>query len=120
MAKKTVAGTPADPTIDFATLELVDGTKLKLAFDFDSIARVEEETGLSLMVGITWTQLTVRQLRALLYASALIAQPDATLASMTKHINVRNQQRICEALVNAWLKSTPEPGEDADPPQPKA
>lgn len=122
MKSKTVAGTPADQTIDFALLKLVDGTEFKLAFDFDAVARVEDETGLSLMVGITWTQLTMRQLRALLYASALLAQPKVKLEELTKHIHIRNQKLICEAIADAWLKSIPEtkPGDDADPPQPKA
>lgn len=122
MKNKTVAGTPADPTLDFVSLTLIDGTKFKLAFDFDSVARVEDETGLSLMVGINWTQLTMRQLRALFYSSALLAQPDITLDGITKYIHIRNQKLICEAIAEAWLKSIPEakPGDDADPPQPKA
>jgi hypothetical protein len=120
MKSKTVAGTPADPTLDFVSLELVDGTKFKLIYDFDALARAEEITGISLLFGVNWGAISAPQLRGILFASVLKAHPETKLEDLTKHINLRNHARLTIAIKDAWINSIPDAEPDADPPQPKA
>src|SRR4051812_13615933 len=64
MSKKTnVAGTPADPTVRYTPLTLGPKT-YQLAYDFDALARAEEMTGLSLLVGVNWSHIGAKQIRA--------------------------------------------------------
>ena len=106
MSQETVAGTTADPTIKFVPLKLGD-KEYKLCFDFDSIAIAEERTGMSLLAGVNFTNLGVRRIRAMLYASALKANPEVTLKEFTPHIKLTNIAKIQVALADAWVESMP-------------
>jgi len=119
MARKTVAGTPADPTTGFVDLEL-DGKAFKLAFDFDAVAEAEDKAGVSLLIGVDWRNLRVRQLRGLLYAAALKAQPDTKIEDLTKYIIPRYTTAIVNSLVEAWIAATPDRDTDENPPTPAA
>ena len=132
MPEETVAGTPADPTLDFTELKLGKKT-YKLIYDFDAIARAEELTGLGLLAGIDWRNIGVRKVRGMLYASMLFAHPEialddqtvkATLKELTKQITPWTIGRIENALHETWISSTApkkENDEDAEnPPTPAA
>lgn len=114
MPKKNIAGTAADPTVRFTPLTL-NGQTYQLAYDFEAIAQAEELTGLSLLVGVNWSQIGVRQIRAMLYASLLKAQPKITLDDLTPLLTVRNIAPIERALAAAWVESTPDPEKKDEP-----
>lgn len=114
----TVAGTPADPTVRFVPLKL-GGTTYQLCFDFDAIAKAEEMTGMNLLFGVDWSKVNVVRTRAMLVACMLKAQPDITPEKLTKYITHRNMPRIQNALIDAWVNSTPDEDEEENPPQPE-
>jgi hypothetical protein len=114
---ETVTNTTADPTIQFTSLTLGDKT-YKLLYDFDAIATAEAVTGMSLLVGVDWSHIGVRQIRAMLYASAKKAHPDVTLDEFTPFITPVNITRIERALVDAWVKNTKQV-EPENPPMPE-
>ena len=117
MPSETVAGTTEDPTIQFTELTLGNKT-YKLCYDFDAVAKAEALTGMALLAGVDWTNITLPRIRAMLYASALKADPKVTLGEFTKHITHRNILRIQIALADAWTESTPEKDEPENPPKP--
>jgi hypothetical protein len=119
MELNTVAGTTADPTLHFTEVKL-SGKTYKLIYDFDAVAKAEALTGLPLLVGVDWSKINAQRIRAMLYASVLVAHPEIKLSDITKLITVRNLPRIERALVDAWVSSTPDPDEEINenPPQP--
>lgn len=128
MPEETVAGTPADPTLEFTplTLKVKRETKnYKLIYDFDSIAKAEEITDMPLLIGVNWRRIGVKQIQAMLYASMVKAQPDITMAEIKSLITVPNVPVIERALAQAWISSHAEEDEEAkpeetpNPPQPE-
>jgi len=126
MPDETVAGTTADPTIKFIPLTLGKKTYL-LCYDFNAVAQAEALTGMALLAGVDWTNITALRLRAMLYACALRAQPDVQLNDFTPHIRHKNMSKIQASLFDAWTASTPEDDEEnasaqndsaQNPPQP--
>lgn len=111
MSEQTVAGTTADPTLEFTKLE-INGKTYDLIYDFEAIAQAEEETGIPLLVGVNWRRIGVRQIRAMLYASMLKAHPAVTTKMITPWIVPKNIPLITTALADAWMSSTPEIKED--------
>jgi hypothetical protein len=89
-------------------LEL-DGVTYLLTYDFEAVVTAEEATGIALLVGVNWTNVGVKRIRAMLYASMLAEQPKITLEEITRLINFNNILKIEEALVLAWRSPTPEP-----------
>lgn len=114
----SVAGTGADPTVEFAELE-VGGTKYKLAYDFNAIAEAEALTQCNLLQGVAavvrGTALTAVQLRGLLYAALHKAQPLLSLAAAGKLVRIDTVAEIREAIQEAYLKSLPGKGKVKDP-----
>lgn len=117
--QNTVAGTPADPTLAFTDLKLGNKT-YKLCFDFDAIAIAEEISGMPLMAGVNFSNVGVKRVRAMLYASALKAQPEVTLKEFTRYITPVNIKKIEKALLEAWVacveKEETEEGENPTEP----
>ena len=113
MIQITDSNTPADPTIQFTGLKLGSKT-YQLCFDFDAIARAEEITGMPLMAGVDFSAVGVKRLRAMLFASALKAQPEVTLQEFTRFINPVNVPKIERALVAAWIASVKEEEEQTE------
>lgn len=111
MARKSVAGTGADPVIEFVDLE-VDGKVYKLCWDFNAIAKAESaEKDLNLMHGIATVMLNgmnVRELRGLLWGAVSLAQPKMTLEDAGRLIRIDTMPDIREALIRAWNASLPE------------
>jgi hypothetical protein len=125
---ETVAGTPADPTIQFVPLTLGKKT-YQLCYDFDAVAKAEDMTGLPLLAGVDWRNISIRRIAAMLYASALKADPDVTLAEFKPLIKHGSIGKIQIALAQAWVEnqgdeeeSTASQSEDSteNPPVPDA
>lgn len=112
----TVAGTPADPTARFTTLE-IGGKTFKLCYDFEAIAKAEELTGMALLFGVDWSHIDARRMRAMLCAAMLKAQPDTKPEQLTKFFTHQNVLKIQNAIIDAWLNSTPEAKDDDEDPQ---
>ena len=119
MAKRTVAGTGADPVIQFANLEL-DGATYPLAYSFDAIAEAENIAGCNLLTGLENLQnLTALQLRGLLYAAMIVADPEITLKRAASLIRLDTITKVTNAMAEAYRLSMPDNKQvprEADPP----
>lgn len=117
---KSVAGTPADPLVEFAPLE-IDGQTYHLAYDFNAIAEAEKIADCNLLQGIAAVLLngmTAAQLRGLLYAALLKAQPKTTLSQAGALVRIDTMPDIREALLRAYNASLPEAKKMiSDPPE---
>ena len=115
-SKKTVAGTAADPTIRYAKLK-IEGETYSLAFDFNALATAESMTGLNLMQALrSLDDLSVSQLRALLYAALLKAQR-ITVQEAGEILNLRNIPAVTRAIGEALKNSLPEESENPQEPE---
>ena len=111
--QRSVAGTPADPTLHFAKLELDDETYL-LAYSFNAIATAENVAGCNLLGGLeNLTDLTARQLRGLLYAAMAVANPKVTIEQAGELIRLDTITPVTTALAEAYRLSMP--AKKADP-----
>ena len=112
MAKKTVAGTAADPTIQFATLKAGE-REIPLAYSFNSIAEAERVAGCNLLEGLdNLESLTALQFRGLLYAAMRVADPKVTIEQAGDLIHFGNTGVIASALAQAYRLSMPEKKKD--------
>jgi hypothetical protein len=118
VAKKTVATASADPTVRYTKVEL-NGAVYSLAYDFESIAIAEDLTGMEILIGVNWSKINARRLRAMLFASLLKAQPEITLEETGKLITVGNLSRIEAGLVDSWMRSNPDPADEPTPTEPE-
>jgi hypothetical protein len=117
MAKRSVAGTAADPTVEYVPIEL-SGSTWKLAYDFNAIAEAESITGCNLLQGVGGVLLhtmTATQFRGLFYAALRRAHPEITIHQAGLLMTIENMADIREALLKAYGVSMPE--RQADPPQ---
>ena len=117
MPENTVAETTANPTVEYVPLTLGKQT-YQLCYDFDAIAKAEDITGMPLLLGVNWYEMKSRELRALLYAAALKAQPDVKLNEFTKYIRPTYTGAIVDALVKTWAASN-QKEDDENPPTPE-
>jgi hypothetical protein len=116
MPKRSVAGTAADPTIQFAKLEL-DGETYKLAYSFNAIALAESVSGCNLLEGLrNLSNLSAGQLRGLFYAALSVADPKITIEQAGALIAVDATHSITDAIVEAYILSMPKKKEQ-DPPE---
>ena len=110
MARRpTVAGTAADPTIEFAKLK-VDGKEYRLVYDFNAIAEAEDICGCNLLQGMfrMGGEWSAKQIRGLLYAALRIAQPEITLEQVGDLVRLDTLVSIPTALIEAYNLSMPE------------
>ena len=113
--KRSVVGTAADPTLQFADLE-IEGVKYKLAYSFQAIAEAEHLAGCNLLSGLeNLADLSARQLRGLFFAALSIAHPKVTIAEATQLIRVESILPITLALAQAYNLSIPD--KKTDPPE---
>ena len=118
MAKRTIAGTEADPTIRFAKLK-IDGNTYSLTFDFNALALAESMTGLNLMQALrSLDNLSVSQTRGLLYASLQKSHPKMTVSEVGGLLNFKTIPLITDALSEAIISSLPETEENPQQPEP--
>jgi hypothetical protein len=109
MAKqRSVAGTKDDPTIQFADLT-INGQSFRLCYSFNAIAIAESAAGCNLLRGLeSLTDLSATQLRGLLYAALLVAQPEMTVEDAGRLIRLDTINPITAALAEAYSLSLPE------------
>jgi hypothetical protein len=111
---KTVSGTKEDPTVPFVPLTL-KGIEYKLCYSFNALAKAEALTGLNMFQGLDLKALNITQLRAMLWATLLTAQPDMTLEDVGDLIASPTHCNLAlTALAAAWTASMPKP-EAPDP-----
>jgi len=104
---KTVAGTSADPTIQFATLK-VGEESYPLAYSFNSIAEAEHVAGCNLLGGLeNLGELSALQFRGLLYAAMKVANPKVTIEQAGELIGFGSTGVIASALAEAYRLSMP-------------
>ena len=118
MARKSVAGTAADPVIEFVELKVasVEGGPVetyRLCYDLNSIADVEIEVpGCNLLQGMGRVFMhgaNTAQYRGLLYAGLRLAHPKMTLREAGRILqNMENFPLVRKALIEAWNASMPE------------
>ena len=115
MPKRSVAGTAADPLIQFSTLE-INGETYRLAYSFNAIALAESVAGCNLLEGLrNLSNLSASQLRGLFYAALSVANPKITLEEAGALIAVDGTVQITDAVVEAYILSMPKKKEP-DPP----
>ncbi|HZP31881.1 MAG TPA: hypothetical protein VFB23_00865 [Candidatus Acidoferrales bacterium] len=93
----------------------VPSLQLRLSFDFNAIALIEERTGLFVIGGgdrSVWNHLnSARVLSVMLWATCLAHNPDlesdAGLEAIRSYMSPGNVQQISEALDEAFLISLP-------------
>jgi hypothetical protein len=113
MSKKSVAGTKEDPTVKYTALTL-KGSEYKLCYSFNALAKAEALTGLNMFQGLNLQALNAAQLRAMLYASLLPAQPDITIDEVGDLIvSPMHCNLALSAIAEAWAASMP--ASDKDP-----
>jgi hypothetical protein len=108
MPKKSVAGSHADPTIQFSTLT-IDDQKFSLCFSFNAIALGEHAAGCNLLNGLLNLQsgMSALELRGLLYAAMTVAKPDTTIEDAGKLIRLDTIGPVTMALAEAYSLSLP-------------
>ena len=113
--KKTPLQRMIRPSVP-VTLEFSGGEKSKtfrLSFDFNALARIEEQTGLDMLnvFGI-WTKMSATVLSAMFWAAALAHHPEYDspegLVAMRSYLDHDNAERTVEALWQAYLLFLPE------------
>lgn len=104
-------------------LEDADGTKFvrsfRLSFTLNTLARIQEKTGLKVLgVGI-WAELSPKLVGAMLWAALLVTSPeydtrdedgestDEGLETIQSYIDGTNIDRVTETLWDAYLLSLP-------------
>ena len=115
MQRQSVAGTPADPLIEYADVTIAsltgEVTTYRLAYDFNAIAEAEQLAGCNLLQGMasvllnTWT---AAQLRGLFYAGLRKAHPDITIQEAGAMVRIDTMPAIHTALLKAYNSSLPE------------
>lgn len=116
---QTVAGTSADPLVQFEKLE-IDGQTYHLAYDFNAIAEAEKLVGCNLLEGIAailMHGMTAEQFRGLFYAALRKARPKMTLEQAGSLVRIDTMPDIREALLRAYNASLPEAKKILDPPE---
>jgi len=99
------------------TLELEDDSgghltrTFRLSFDFNAIALVEERTGLTLLAGDIWKNLSAKVLSIMLWASVLAqhAEYDSEegLHVIRSFMDAGNADLIAERLFDAYIAGLP-------------
>lgn len=113
--EKTVANQPGlDPTLPAVSIT-INGETFSLCYDFNSIARVEMESGINLLAeGISERTFTSpSRFRAVFWASCLKDRPDMTLEEAGTLVGKSNFADLVKAVLAAWFGSLPE--SEADP-----
>lgn len=113
---RSVAGTPADPTLQFVPIT-IKGKTFDLCYDFNAVAEAEKLCGANLLQGIGGVILhtmTAAQFRGLFYAALIKAQPKMTIEAAGALMDMETMPEIREKLLEAYGVSMPE--KTPDPP----
>lgn len=84
---------------------------LRLSFDCNAMAMVQEETGWSMMSGQIWDHLDEKTLSIMLHAAVLALQPEYGVENglevLRSYMDFSNAEQIAEALNEAFLIQLP-------------
>src|SRR5208282_369636 len=105
--------TPSAPVT--IKVENSDGSSFELSwrltFDFNTMALVEEHTGLSMLTGEVFSNPDARRVSVLLWAAALEHQPEYEgmegLEAIRSYLTIANTADVLHALDNAFMASLP-------------
>jgi hypothetical protein len=89
------------------------GRELKLVFDFNAVAFVEEQTGRNLLDESGWQKINGSALSIVLWAAALKEQPELTLKEVRSLMRGNQVPLVSSKVLEAWTLSKPE--EKPDP-----
>lgn len=85
------------------TIEL--DKKRTLIFDFNALCRLEELTGKNALNGETWSSLSAKDVRALLWSAMLREDPDLTIQEVGEMITFSNMTQIMKTLERAFVNA---------------
>ncbi len=86
-----------------------------MQFDFEAIAEAEEATGRPLLMGLTRRQIDQPQIsfvRGMLFAALLRHEPKITYQEAAAFVTRQTMLKIWAKLLEAWVASAREGGED--------
>lgn len=102
------------PLNDFVIITL-DDRPLKIIFDFNALAAIEDQTGLSALQPDFWRQLLspikAGTVRMLLWAGLRTHHPEMTVEQIGSMLSGKNLQQIIEGLLEAQKRQS-QSGED--------
>lgn len=78
----------------------------RLVFDFNALCRLEELTGKNALSGETWSNLTARDVRALLWSAMLRDDPELKLEEVGELVNFKNLSKVTQALEKAFVSAS--------------
>jgi hypothetical protein len=112
MSKRSVAGTVAEPTVQFEELE-IEGEIYNLVYDFDAIAKAEKLVGCNLLAGMAGIIIeegyySASQVLGLFYASLQRAHPKMTMRDVAVLCRIDRIPDIVDAIRGAYNKSMPD------------
>ena len=86
-----------------------------LVLDFNALCKVEEVTGINLLVGEAAFS-SMRMVRAMVWAGLLHEDPTLSLHRVGEILQTSNMEKILDAIVKAYDAAMPEPEPDAEAP----
>lgn len=89
------------------TVKIALDKQRKLKFDLNAMAMFEEETGASCFTESTWTDMSARKIRALLWSALLWEDPALTIEMAGSFVTLENMEYVSEKLMEAWQKASP-------------
>lgn len=92
----------------------IGGKSRELRFDFNALVQFEEDTGLNVLDGAVWNNMTATSLRALLRAALLHKEPELTLAEVGGWLELTDTAKIGEVLAAVFSSAMPEPSDDPE------
>lgn len=110
--KKHVAVKATKPGLDANISLAISGETYFLNFDFNAIARLEEEHNINLLTGVDFS--SPSKVRAMLWAACLKRHPDMSLEDAGSLITFESYAEVLPALLDAFNIST-KPAEDKRP-----
>jgi hypothetical protein len=78
-----------------------------IKIDFNALAAMEEQAGRSVMEFGTWKQISLKDLRTMIWASMLFGDPSITQEQVGRMIHPGNMARVMTVIVETWKKSVP-------------
>lgn len=100
-------------------VELRLGGKTRyLKIDFNALASMEEKSGKSVMDFGTWKNMTLRDVRLMVWAAMLFSEPSITEEEVGKMIHPGNLAKVMTVVVETWKRSIPTSKHLAESPGP--
>jgi len=90
------------------------GKQYTMAFDFNAMAIIQEETGKNPFSEEIWNNLGPIEVIAMLYGFLNTYHPEMTKDWLRKNIHIGNMKDIIESMQEAWEKSIPDAEDDGE------